>query len=106
MHTTDTSRQALTSMSMPRRKSLLDEIEGAIRHLQHTIGDASMREVQDHLERHLGRRIDVSSISARVAELETSKRIVRDRERTRPCTVTGQAIHPLTVQPEQRRMFA
>lgn len=107
MHTTDTSRQALTSMSMPRRKSLLDEIETAITQLQRLgARDASMREIQQHLERHLGRRVDVSSISARVNELESANRVARDRTCTRPCLVTGQAIHPLSIVPQQRRMFA
>lgn len=107
MHTADTSRQAHQAMSLPRRKSLCDEIEAAIIQLQRLgARDVSMREVQQHLERHMGRRVDVSSISARVNELECAKRLVRDREHSRPCTVTGQAIHPIAVMPEQRRMFA
>lgn len=106
MHTADTSRQALTGMSMRKRKSLADEVETAIAQIQRVSGDASMREVQDHLERHLSRRVDVSSISARVNELETAKRVVRDREMTRQCRVTGQAIHPLSIPPQQTRMFA
>lgn len=106
MHTADTSRQALGSMTMRRRKSLIDEVEAAIIQLQRLgARDASMREVQQHLERHMGRRVDVSSISARVNELEAAKRVVRDRSCSRPCTVTGQAVHPLSVPPEQRRMF-
>lgn len=107
MQTADTSRQALQSISLRRRKSLLDEIEAAIIQLQRLgARDASMREVQQHLERHLGRRVDVSSISARVAELEAAKRVTRDRTYTRLCLVTGQAIHPLSATPEQGRMFA
>lgn len=106
MHTADTSRQAIAGMSMRKRKSLADEVAVAIAQIQSASGDASMREVQDHLERHLSRRVDVSSISARVAELETAKRVVRDREHTRQCRISGQAIHPLTIPPEQRRMFA
>lgn len=107
MHTADTSRQSLQSISMTRRKSLLDEVESAIIQLQRLgAKDASMREIQQHLERHLGRRVDVSSISARVAELETAQRVARDRGYTRACLVTGQQIHPLSATPEQRRMFA
>lgn len=106
MQTADTSRQALTGMSMRRRKSLADEVETAIAQIQRASGDASMREVQDHLERHLSRRVDVSSISARVNELEAAQRVVRDRERTRQCRVTKQAIHPLSIPPMQQRMFA
>lgn len=106
MHTADTSRQSITGMSMRKRKSLADEVETAISQIQRASGDASMKEVQDHLERHIGRRVDVSSISARVNELEAAKRVVRDRTCTRPCRMTGQAIHPLSVAPEQRRMFA
>lgn len=106
MQATDTSRQALTGISMRKRKTLADEVALAIEQIQRVSGDASMREVQDHLERHLGRRVDVSSISARVNELEAAKRVVRDREMTRLCRITQQAIHPLSVPPEQRRMFA
>lgn len=106
MQATDTSLQALTGMSMRKRKSLADEVETAIAQIQRTCGDASMREVQDHLERHLGRRVDVSSISARVNELEAAKRVVRDRTMTRLCRFSKESIHPLTVAPEQQRMFA
>lgn len=106
MQATDTSRQALTGMSLRKRKSLADEVALAIEQLQRESGDASMREVQNHLERHLGRRVDVSSISARVNELEAANRVVRDREMTRLCRVTQQSIHPLRLAPAQRRMFA
>lgn len=106
MQATDTSRQAISGISIRRRKSLADEVALAIQQIERVNGDASMREIQDHLERHLGRRVDVSSISARVNELETAKRVVRDREVTRLCRVTGQSIHPLAISPEWRRLFA
>lgn len=106
MHATDTSREAIASIGMRRRKSLADEVALAIQQIERINGDASMREIQNHLERHLGRRVDVSSISARVNELEAAKRVVRDREVTRLCRVTGQGIHPLSISPEWRQLFA
>lgn len=107
MHATDTSREAITGMSLQRRKLLLDEVASAIAQLLHAgHADVSMREIQRHMEVHMGRRIDVSSISGRVNELEAAQRVYRDRMRTRPCTVTGKGVHPLTMAPEQRRMFA
>lgn len=107
MHATDTSREAIAGMSMHRRKLLLDEVAIAIEQLlQAGSKDVSMREIQRHMELHMGRRVDVSSISGRVNELEAAKRVHRDRQLTRPCKVTGKGVHPLTVPPEQRRMFA
>lgn len=107
MHATDTSREALTGMSLPHRKLLLDEVATAIEQLMRAgQKDVSMREIQRHLEVHMGRRIDVSSISGRVNELEAANRVHRDRERTRPCSITGKGVHPLTIQPAQQRMFA
>ena len=106
MQAADTSRQALKGMSLRKRKTLADEVETAIAHIQRTSGDASMGEVQDYLERHLGRRVDLSNISARVKELEAAKRVVRDRSMTRLCKFSKASIHPLTVAPEQQRMFA
>ncbi len=107
MHATDTSRQAIAGMSLPHRKLLLDEVATAIAQLLHAgHADVSMREIQRHMEMHMGRRVDVSSISGRVNELEAAQRVFRDRMRTRPCSVTGKGVHPLTMVPEQRRMFA
>ncbi len=107
MHATDTSREAISGMSLQRRKLLLDEVAIAIEQLLRAgQRDVSMREIQRHMEVHMGRRVDVSSISGRVNELEAAHRVHRDRMRTRPCTVTGKGVHPLSIQPEQRRMFA
>lgn len=107
MHATDTSREAITGMSLRRRKLLTDEVANAIAQLLRAgHADVSMREIQRHMEVHMGRRIDVSSISGRVNELEAAQRVHRDRMRTRPCTVTGKGVHPLTMVPEQARMFA
>lgn len=107
MQATDTSRQALSSMSLHRRKLLLDEVAISIAQLQRAgHKDVSMREIQRHMEVHMGRRVDVSSISGRVNELEAAKRVHRDRAYTRPCSITGKGVHPLTVTAEQQRMFA
>jgi len=43
-----------------------------------------------------GKRIDASSVSARVNGLIAAGRLVR-LERSRPCRVTGRDIHPVRV---------
>lgn len=104
---TDTSRDAIASISLGKRKTLADEIEQAIaQRCKAGAKDVSMREVQQVLERNLGRRVEMSTISGRVNELVAAKRVVRDLLHKRTCSVTGAEIHALSVMPGQRRMFA
>jgi len=106
MSIADTSRESLGQISLPARKSLSDQIESVIASACRSgAKDMSMKEAQAALARVYGRTVELSSISARVNELVAAKRLVRDKLNTRPCTVTGQAIHPLSVVAEQERMF-
>ena len=106
MTVVDTSRQAHDRISLRSRKSLGDQIEGVVsRACRSGRRDMSMREVQVDLERLLERRVDVSTISARVNELVAAKRLVRDQEHTRACSISGQQIHPLTARLGQPALF-
>lgn len=108
MHaTTDSSRDAIASISLGKRKTLADEIELVIALACKTgTKDLSMKEVQQLLERKLERRVEVSTISGRVNELVAAKRVVRDMLHMRPCSVTHKDIHPLSVAPGQTRLFS
>jgi hypothetical protein len=105
MSVADSSRQQLQRISLTRRKSMTDEIELTLR-LGHQRGlvDMSMQEIQHDLEQRLERRIELSTISARVNELVTARRVVRDKENTRPCTRSKADIHPLSIPPTQARL--
>lgn len=106
MMVTSTSRESLGQISLPVRKSLSDQIESVVASACRAgARDMSMKEAQAALLRVYGRTVELSSISGRVNELVAAKRLVRDKLNTRPCTVTGQAIHPLSVPAEQARMF-
>ena len=65
----------------------------------------SMQEIQAPLERAVARRVDMSTISARVNELVAAKRVVRDIDHPRACSVSGAMICPLSVAPKQVRAF-
>lgn len=103
--TRDTSRAGLDSFGLKKtqkqQRELLDVIELAQR--RGSI-DLSLTELRDAFERHYGRRIDVSRVSARVSEMVASKVLVR-REVSRPCAVTGKPVHPFFLPPKQVRLF-
>lgn len=105
MSVAGTSRQQLQRLSLTRRKSMTDEIELTIRMAHHRgLKDMSMQEVQHDLEQRLEHRIELSTISARVNELVSAGRVLRDKERTRPCTRSKADIHPLSIPPTQARL--
>lgn len=105
-HIADSSRQALAQISKVGQMSMLDQIESVIAQaMRNGAKDLSMKEVQLAMVRVYGRSVELSSISARVNELVSAKRVVRDKVNLRPCTVTGKAIEPLSVVAEQERMF-
>jgi hypothetical protein len=106
MDVADSSRASLAQISMPGRKSLLDLIESVVAQACRSgAKDLSMKEVQAALRRVHGRDVEVASISARVNELVSAGRLVRDKLHMRPCTVTGRNIEPLSAPMVQDRMF-
>lgn len=101
-----TSGMALRQISGYKRKSLADLIEAVVANAMRSgAKDMTMREVQQALVTKYARSVDMSSISGRVSELIEAKRMVRDKTVTRVCTVSGYTVHPLTVPPQQVRMF-
>lgn len=102
----DTSRDALKRISTAARMSILERIESVVTDSgRRGVRDMSAREIRDKIEADTGRRIELSTITARVNELVTAGRLQRDPAYTRACTVTGQQIHPLRAVPKQTRAF-
>lgn len=103
---TETSRQAVAQISNPARKSLADLIElVVVAAARAGVRDMSMKEIQSDLRRLYGREVEVASISGRVNELVSARRLVRDDINRRRCTVTGHTVAPLSAPPVQERMF-
>lgn len=104
----DTSRASVAQISNPLRKSMGDMIESVV--AKYTAPgnghrDMTMREIKAGLATVFERDVDLSTISARVNELVAAKRLVRDAEHTRACTVTGVHVAPLSLPPEQGRLY-
>ena len=103
---TDTSAQALDAMGLRRmagqRRKIFDIVVVAQRR---GAKDLSLREIQQRFELLEGRRIDVSTVSARVNNLVAAGWLER-RSDIRHCSVTGMAVHPVFVPPTQARLCA
>jgi hypothetical protein len=67
------------------------------------VDDLTGREIQTLYERRYGRRIESGTISARVSELLSARRILR-RPQRRVCTVTREVVAPVYVVMKQTRM--
>ena len=65
--------------------------------------DMSGKEIQERYEAIYGKRIDASSVSARINNLVAAHRLVR-LETQRPCRITGRDIHPVRVPLTQARL--
>lgn len=101
------SRDALAALSITARKTMGDRIHDVVAQACRAgEKDVSMREIQLRLNQSTGVYMDMSSISARVNALVCANRLVRDKEHTRPCSVTGKQIEPLSVPPVQARLCA
>lgn len=102
----DTSRTAYAQISPRGRVTTTSQIEAIVTAACRSGSKGmSMQEIQEPLEQALGRRVDLSTISARVNELVAAKRLVRDTEYTRACSKSGAMIHPLRVAPKQMVAF-
>lgn len=103
---TDTSAQALDAMGLRKmagqRRVVFDIVLGAQRSGAH---DVSLREIQQRFEALYGKRIDVSTVSARVHNLVAAGWLHR-RADIRACSVTGQGVHAVFVPPSQARLCA
>ncbi len=104
--TASTSAMARANLSVAELKSIGDYIESVVVHaMRGGARNMSMREIQQALLDRYGRKEDMSSISARVNALVKSGRLLRDKVNTRPCSVTGQYIQPISATPAQVGMF-
>lgn len=104
---TSTSIEAISRLSTPKRKSKSDLIESVVVvAMRSGAADLSMREIQAGLESRFDMRLDLSTISARVNELVTAGRLLRDKTYVRPCRITGVGVHPVSAPMEQVRLFA
>lgn len=95
------------TISKPHRRTQADFIEGVVRQaLTGGSKDLSMQELKSLLARQYDTAMDMSVISRVVNELVTAKRLARDVEHKRPCTVSGALIQPISMPMVQARMFA
>lgn len=91
------TRLTTSNMPLPVQKQLQDKIlDICITAKRNGRADLSGKEIQERYELVHGKRIDASSVSARVNGLIAAGRLVR-LERSRPCRVTGRDIHPVRV---------
>ena len=101
---TDTSAQALDAIGLRamagQRRKIFDVVVAAQRS---GAVDLSLREIQQRFELREGKRIDVSTVSARVNNLVAAGWLHR-RSDIRPCRVTGHGVHPVYVLPQQERL--
>ena len=90
--------------TLPLRGTQLDIVR--VMRQAHAAGviDLSGRELQQLFEQAYGRRIDASTIAARVNSMVAAG--VLQRCAVRMCTVTGVKISPFRAVPEQIRMVA
>ena len=98
--------QGSATISKPIRRTQADFIEAVVRSA--VIGgtkDLSMQELKSLLARHHDTAMDMSSISRIVNGLVEDKRLVRDADHKRACTVSGVLISPIAVPLVQGRIF-
>lgn len=66
--------------------------------------DMSLREIAHTFTRVHGKPIDVGTVSARVTALVDAGRLVRLPGSTRPCSLSGKTVSPVTVPATQARL--
>ncbi len=99
--------QGGATISKPRRRTQGDFIEGVVRSaVTGGAKDLSMQELKSLLARQYDTAMDMSVISRIVNGLVEDKRLVRDSDHKRACTVSGVLISPIAVPLVQARMFA
>lgn len=103
---TDTSAQALEQLGLRalngQRLRIFELVVAAQRN---GAQDLSLREIQQRYESRHGVRIDVGTVSARVHNLVAAGWLLRVSA-TRPCAVTGAAVHAVWAPAKQARLIA
>lgn len=100
----DTSAHALAGLGLRQLKGELDKIHDIVlAAARHGVEDMSGREIQQRYELIYGKRIDSGTVSARCNGLIAARRLQRCTF-ARPCTVTGNDIHPVKVMAQQTRL--
>lgn len=103
-NTAQTSAQSLNAVGQRTIKHLQDQIHDICMAAQRNgFGNLSGKEIQAKYELIYGKRIDASSISARVNGLIAAGRLERVAI-ARACQVTGRDIHPVRVPATQARL--
>lgn len=99
-----TSAQALAAIGQRTVMNLQDRIHDiCVAAQRNGMDDLSGKEIQERYERLYSKRIDASSVSARINNLISAKRLER-LTTVRPCRVTGHDIHPVRVPATQARL--
>lgn len=100
-----TSAVALQALGNVAHKTSLDKIfDICLAAQRNGADDLSGKEIQSKYELLYGQRIDAGTVSARVNNLVTAKRLERSRT-ARACAVTGRDIYPVRVPATQVRLF-
>jgi hypothetical protein len=103
-NTAQTSAQALGSIGNRAIKAVSARlIDIVISGCRNGAIDLSGKEIQKRYEQTYSTRIDSSTISARLNELVSAKRLIRQGV-SRPCRVTGRYVFPVYVPPVQSRL--
>lgn len=105
--TRNTSAQALAEVGLKGQKFQADAVlDICIAAQRNGVKDLSLREIARRWEVMHGRQIDVGTVSARVSNLISSKRLVRVQGDQRPCTISGKTVSPVSVPLKQDRLCA
>lgn len=101
-----TSAQSLVQIGNAGKKTMCDKIlDICIAAQRRGQVDFSGKEIQARYEAIHGKRIESGTVSARVNELVTAKRLDRS-DIARMCTVSARDIYPVRVPATQARLIA
>jgi hypothetical protein len=103
--TNQTSAQSLSNIGNAGIKSSADKVfDICLAAQRNGADDLSGKEIQARYELLHGKRIDSGTVSARVNDLVTAKRLER-LTFSRACTVSGRDIYPVRVPVSQVSLF-
>lgn len=104
IHAQDTSAKALNGIGWRNIQTLQDQLLDIVVAAQRNgSDDLSRKEIQARYELVYGKRIESSSVAARVKNLIDGHRLEQVAT-SRLCTVTGRDIHPVRVPMTQARL--
>lgn len=105
MNIAETSRESLAGLSLPGQKTQADDVFLVVQlACRAGVKDLSLREIKQAYMRRFERDIDVSTVSARVNNLVTAQRLMRSTQ-SRPCSLSGKSVLPVSVPAKQAPMF-